>query len=291
MPSCPKSGGLVTFTPGLYTSASALSACDRSNITMWFTPGTYYFSFPSTTASSAVWQMDNATLVGGTPTQSLATQVPTMPGSCVSPLATTTPDTGVQFVFGGESRVVLGGKAHIELCGSYSISTPPVVVTGLTATVKAVPAGSGCVTAAGGCALISSTSSPQDTSALYLQGTVYAPAAMVALSAVTQGKHQTTMSIADGIVARRVTALVDGASPTVGVAALTPDPPPTRQTASIVWLQVFVCADVSPCSTDQKGAAAGRLQLSARVGISQPSTGKVVAGARAVTVYSWAVQR
>ncbi len=299
VPNCPNSGGLVTFLPGVYTDAASLSACDKSNITMWFTPGNYYFNFPSNIAGNPpVWNMDRGSLVGGTPTANIATQTPVMPGSCVSPFPTASAPTtappandGVEFVFGGESQWVVGTKAQVEICGSYSVSAPPIAIYGAKSAVNGVPAQSGCVILVGssGCAMISATFNSQDRSSLYVQGTLYAPNALLNLSAVNQGQHQTNMYFNAGIIVRSLKVFVDGVLPNVvGLPGLTTVAVPQRLPESVAWLQVFVCATVTPCTT-----TAGRLQLRAKVGFSEPvdSTVPLVAGVRSVKVYDWAEQR
>jgi hypothetical protein len=299
VPSCSKNGGLVTFTPGLYRDSAGLNACDNNNTTLYFpSPGTYYFDFPATTP----WEVDNAYVVGGRPQgwdpTSSSPGVPPIGRSCVSPLPSggVTPPVngGVQFVFGGASQWVVGNKAKAELCGSYSATTAPVAIYGLKSPVNGVntvPAQSGCVTALGssGCPFVSSTHHQDDTNSLYVQGTLYAPAALLGLTAVNQGNHQTNMYFNAGIIVRSLQVFVDGVMPNVvGLPGLTPVAVPQRWPESVAWLQVYVCANVSPCTT-----ATGRLQLQAKVGISQPTDAAtpITAGARNVKVYSWAVQR
>jgi hypothetical protein len=144
-PACTTPNSVVTFIPGYYDDAEALSAmmsgtspCHHS--TWWFKPGTYYFDFHNTTnpllTGNNTWTMAAGTLVAGTPVSPAgaviaAPAVPApIPGSCASPVGGA-PVPGVQFIFGGESRLAVeGGKA--EICGTYSASKPPVAVYGLT---------------------------------------------------------------------------------------------------------------------------------------------------------------
>ena len=145
LPTC-DSGSTVEFTPGYYDDAVGLSAMMSgtgpcAGKTFLFPPavvgvGVYYFDFHNgegggLPAGSRVWTISdrNARIVGGTPqgwTPDAST--PTMPGACVSPISTTT-GNGVEFVFGGDSRMSLQAGAA-ELCGQYSDSTPPVTVYG-----------------------------------------------------------------------------------------------------------------------------------------------------------------
>jgi hypothetical protein len=271
VPTCASGGGLVTFSPGLYTNSQTLGACD--NNTMWFKPGVYYFDFAK---NRPTWVIDTGALVGGTPTTTLSAAAPSMPGSCVSPL-TSTAAPGVQFVFGGYSALDIRGTAKVELCGSYSSTAPPIAVYGLKTGTGVVSAPTGCTITIGGCPLLSSSDSAL-SSALYVQGTVYAPAALVALSYGSS----TGQFIKDGVIARSVSASLYGVSPTgVELAPRTLGP---KGAETDVFLQVYVCPKEITCS-----AASGRLQLESDVGIG--TTASVVPGARSVRVYSWAVQR
>ncbi|HEY3465888.1 MAG TPA: hypothetical protein VGL47_12205 [Amycolatopsis sp.] len=149
LPPCTKAGSLVTFTPGYYDDAAGLSAMMSSSSkckdsTWWFKPGTYYFDFhnnaavrpPSLPNGEDVWTIDNGYLVGGTPVDESGRIVATpsvpakIPGACDNPIEDANA-VGVQFVFGGDSRLaVKAGQA--EICGTYSGSKPPVALYGLT---------------------------------------------------------------------------------------------------------------------------------------------------------------
>jgi hypothetical protein len=279
VPNCPSTGGLVTFSPGQYTDSTALSACD--NDTMWFKPGVYYFNFAS---GAPTWVMNTGALVGGTATATLTAATPAMPGSCVSPLTSTTANSGVQFVFGGVSALDISGTAKMELCGSYSATAPPIALYGLSTKVpgqNGVPAESGCIVSVAGCPLVSSSDAALNSVA-YVHGTIYAPKALVALSYGTSGSLATGQFVKDGVIARSISAKLFGVSPTgVAVPTLTTGP---RATETDVFLQVYVCPGVSTCS-----AATGRLRLESKVGVSTATP--VMPGARSVRVYSWAVQR
>jgi Tfp pilus assembly protein PilX len=308
---CLPKGGLVTFTPNsIYSDSVALNSsnCDGSKITMWFPPGTYYFDFP---ASAPKWEVDNATVVGGQPQgwspYSTPIGVPPIPGSCVSPLASTTtapaPDLGVQFVFGGASQWAVGNHASAEICGSYSKSTPPVAIYGLQSLVNGVPALTATGCASPSCALVSSTTGSDDRSNLYVQGTTYAPTARIAITAILNGQHFTNMFFNGGVIARSVSVNLSGVIPNVialpgfsnGTTTGNID---QRLPESVAWLQVYVCAYGGACTMStpicpNSPDACRRLQLRAKVGLSEPTlaTSPIVAGARTVKVYSWAVQR
>ncbi|CRK54994.1 hypothetical protein [Alloactinosynnema sp. L-07] len=137
---------MITFNPGYYDDAHALtdmmaSSSPCRDSTWWFKPGAYYFDFHNTTnplldsGGGNVWTIDNGTLVAGTPVngagQVIASPpVPaTIPGSCNNPIKDANA-VGVQFVFGGDSQLVVkSGQA--EICGTYSTTRPPVAIYGL----------------------------------------------------------------------------------------------------------------------------------------------------------------
>lgn len=137
VPSCP-SGPLVEFRPGYYDDGAALNHlfahCGHGSHakTFWFHPGTYSFDFRDASAAAHVWTIGNdARVVGGTPSGwAPGLTGPSFPGACVSPLESTS-NGGVRFVFGGDSQLRIS-KAHVELCGQYSGSSPPIVLYGAT---------------------------------------------------------------------------------------------------------------------------------------------------------------
>jgi hypothetical protein len=146
LPSC-GTDSTVDFLPGYYDDAVGLSnmmngagAC--AGKTFLFRPaagggvGVYYFDFHNgegggLPAGSRVWTVDDAkaVVVGGTPLGWVPDAgTPVVPGSCVSPLRATA-NNGVQFVFGGDSRLHLKAGS-MELCGQYSSTAPPVALYG-----------------------------------------------------------------------------------------------------------------------------------------------------------------
>jgi len=152
VPAC-GAGATVTFTPGYYDDAVALSSLTSGGCkkTMHFPPGIYFFDFHNGAgaplpAGSHVWTIDDANteVVGGMPQGwTPAGGNPSVPGACVSPLKSTV-NGGVQFVFGGDSRLdVKAGK--VELCGQYSPTSPPIAIYG--ARTGADPGETGPVTA------------------------------------------------------------------------------------------------------------------------------------------------
>ncbi|MET8848957.1 hypothetical protein [Amycolatopsis sp. NPDC004625] len=149
LPACTRAGSLVTFQPGYYDDAAGLSAMMSSSSkckdsTFWFTPGAYYFDFhnssaarpPSLPGGDDVWTVDNGTLVAGTPVDDSGRIIAKPPVPAKIPAACDNPiddakAAGVQFVFGGDSRLaVKAGQA--EICGTYSADRPPVALYGLT---------------------------------------------------------------------------------------------------------------------------------------------------------------
>jgi hypothetical protein len=150
---CP--GGVVTFSPGYYDDATALNNLTTGNGSCaskvwWFTPGTYYFDFHNNLSDPSydsvlgsggdTWTVSRGTLLAGTPTDAAGNVVsvppasPSIPGACQNPINSTSA-VGVQFIFGGDSQLVISGSgnnaANAEICGSYSATRPPIALYGL----------------------------------------------------------------------------------------------------------------------------------------------------------------
>lgn len=155
VPTCSANNSLVTFQPGYYDDAYALtnlmdgSSCKNS--VWWFTPGTYYFDFHNDPARNPNrysglntnnsnggdrWTIGNGYLVAGTPTDAAGTVLakppatPAIPGACDNPIKDAGAQ-GVQFVFGGDSQMQLAA-GQVEICGTYSASKPPIAVYGVS---------------------------------------------------------------------------------------------------------------------------------------------------------------
>jgi hypothetical protein len=287
VPLCFSNNVIVTFTPGLYTDVALLNLMARClNTILYFPPGTYYFNFPAATP----WVIDSAYVVAGTPTAPLVAGIPpAIPGACRSPvppnpIGTWTapgPNTGVQFVFGGASQIVLR-NTQAEICGNYSATSPPVALYGLKTAVGAVPAQSGCVVATPypttGCAAI--TAENQAASKLYVQGTAYLPNAALNIAL----NNPSGQVFSSGVIARTLvlkpTVNANLAGPVIGI----PDDRPVGARV-VVYLTVYVCPGSGTCTT-----ATGTARIRAKVGILDP-TGVAVAGARQITVYSWSLLR
>ena len=296
VPTCPGNGNrprLITFDPGRYTNLSALNSLTSSidngpnankckGSIFHFRPGTYYFDF------GGEWLVDTGYLVGGTETSTLdPDNPPAIPGACQSPIPPNplppggwtkpAPDAGVQFIFGGTSRIHLGA-ARFEICGTYSLTSPPVAVYGLKSAHNGVPAQSGCVTTVGGCAVILSDNAP--TSRLYVQGTTYVPRAKLDISL----NNLTGQVFRYGVVARSLYLNPTGSASLSNPVIEVPDESPSYGRRTVINLTVYVCPGSSTCSTS------GQLRLRVKVGVIDP-TGTAVAGQREITVYNWSVQR
>jgi hypothetical protein len=149
LPGC--AGNPVTFNPGYYDDAVGLSglmggagACGGK--TFWFKPGVYYFDFHNSEMPTSgspvvpngpdVWTFNDSAgvLVGGTRQGwTTSTSNANMPGSCVSPLTSMATNNGVQFVFGGDSRLNVS-KGSMEICGTWYADHPSLVLYGAKAT-------------------------------------------------------------------------------------------------------------------------------------------------------------
>lgn len=119
------------FPAGFYNNAQVLSAAVNSCGTARFASGPYYFDFRDEErgTGSNTWNIATR-LIGGEYVQD------TIPGACRSPIFNDSV-TGVQFVFGGTSRITVSDTAHIELCGPDNDGEPPATLyqqqTGSTA--------------------------------------------------------------------------------------------------------------------------------------------------------------
>ena len=144
----------IAFEPGSYDDADALENLNGCNKTLWFKPGTYYFDFHnepgvgdplyqvgvSGGASDNEWTIANranpnsaAAVIGGIPVDAARNVLPAPPASpssgtsCQSPINNDSAQ-GVQFIFGGNSRLTTGQDAKVELCATYRSNRPPMVL-------------------------------------------------------------------------------------------------------------------------------------------------------------------
>lgn len=160
VPTCPATAGqTVEFEPGYYDDAVALtnlmSTCPGR--TFWFKPGAdgtvgnYYFDFRNGESPAfpgdPIWRITDTDpefrAVAGTPRgwdpAAAIRQVPSIPGSCLSPTESAT-NGGVRFVFGGRSRIELTA-GQMEICGQYYADRPPIAVYGAKTGLPATPSG------------------------------------------------------------------------------------------------------------------------------------------------------
>jgi hypothetical protein len=276
--------------PGLYKDAGLLNAltnnalCSKSIFHL--NPGRYYFNFQGGGAHK--WTIADGWTVGGTATAPLnIASPPAMPGSCVAPATgSSTPSSGVQLIFGGDSRMdyTKNGtdNALVELCASDAPSGPPIALYGLKQAIGsgqfAVPGQSGCITAtpypAGGdsthCAILQSYSDPNP--GMTIQGTTYTPAAAIDLYL----NNNTIQIFRWGLITRSFRLSSTGSTgslsnPVIDVPANAPAP---FNTPNLMYLDVFVCPGAGTCSTS------GTVKLRAKVLVSPDSP-------HAVTVLSW----
>ena len=259
-----------------------------------FTPGAYYFDFGTSGGTSDVWNLNNGGyLVAGNQTGSTpaltAGTAPTIPGACDNPLLTENAQ-GVQFVFGGDSQLVVN-HAPAEIVWDvepqrgtdYRLRSKDRALGTGRAGVS-VPAESGCAVATpypsgGTCAALLTTSAPN--SVLFVQGTTYLPNAAVDVTL----NNVTRQIFESGIFARTLflTTPSSFTSPPGGIIQVPSNSPGFTNADDVVYLTVYVCANQSTGCT----SAVGKLSLRAKIDLY--STGNPLV--RVVTVNSWSVQR
>jgi hypothetical protein len=279
----PACGGAQVYElqPGLYTDAEELNALTDdpacANSVVHLNPGRYYLNFRGPGAHK--WTVSSGFLVAGTATEPLeVNKPPAIPGSCVAPgTPPARTSTGVQLVFGGDSRLESAKDAGIELCASNSSSGPPMAIYGLDENIGSgatqVPAQSGCLVAtpypAAGCAVLRSAKSPNST--LVIQGTVYAPR-----SAVDVALNDNTVRVFRwGLISRGFWLDSTGSTaslndPLIDIPA---DAPPPYSLPNLMYLDVYVCPGAGSC------AASGSVRLRVKVMLTPDP--------RSVTVLSW----
>lgn len=110
------------FQPGFYNNASELSSAVNGCGTAHFNSGAYYFDFVDEEhGGNNVWSI-TTNLIGGEMTSDT-----TIPGRCRSPINNASV-TGVQFVFGSNSRITVSDTAHVELCGPSNGGDAPMTL-------------------------------------------------------------------------------------------------------------------------------------------------------------------
>ena len=115
-------GTSLPFQPGFYNNAKALSDAVNGCSTARFASGKYYFDFRDEERGTGQNALNIATtLIGG---EYVGTAIP---GACKSPILND-PIPGVQFVFGGTSRITVSDTARVELCGPSNGGEPPTTL-------------------------------------------------------------------------------------------------------------------------------------------------------------------
>ena len=139
VPLCAGAKKTYVFQPGYYDDAAALSALTQNSCNsslLLFQAGQYYFDFHD--IGSHVWSVSDGYVVAGKPRTAgtgawnpanYPASSPPVPGSCITPLESQT-NGGVQFIFGNDSRVAVSSGAKMEVCGQYSLTSPPIGLFG-----------------------------------------------------------------------------------------------------------------------------------------------------------------
>jgi hypothetical protein len=168
VPAC--AAGVITFSPGTYDDAVALSALTNgscANATIHLAPdvagvGVYYFDFRN--SGSHEWVISDPTvrIVGGTKKNwvDLGAAVPPIipfPGGCKVDTDSGTKD-GVQLIFGSDSRVNMSAGT-MELCPQPAVAAQEISIYGLrSGTATAVTAASPSTAHSG----VSNVTTPQN---------------------------------------------------------------------------------------------------------------------------------
>jgi hypothetical protein len=163
------------FQPGFYNNGKALSDAVNGCTTARFASGKYYFDFRDEERGTGqnVWNIAK-TVIGG---EYVGTAIP---GACKSPILND-PIPGVQFVFGGTSRITVSDTARVELCGPSNGGEPPITlfqeqVGSTEAPIALAPANAGTVDQltgnAGGDKWTTGTVSPTTTPATSVQAAI-----------------------------------------------------------------------------------------------------------------------
>lgn len=310
----------AAFLPGYYSDVALLNlpcfGVDKNgkpNQTgadfEWFSPGTYYFDFGDTT-----WSWPD-TLVAGTPMDSTSkvpistidankketlgslSKVTSFPGSCADP-STQSVYPGVEFVFGGSSTVTPSSSGKNEICATYSATSPPVAIYGVSSEVvgsNSLDVEGGSVAAqtlcdqetgevvpctsssSGGESLIQSNSNGKNS--FFVQGFTYAPSARISLTQHTGSADQV---FGWGLLLRGLDMTVKGgisSGPFVERHAANEGQVTTTTTTSTIrYISVWTCK-ATDTSCPQTGTPNVRLKV------------QVTGSPAAAKVLSWSVQR
>ena len=285
------------FQPGLYTNVAALNALTNGagacSGSVWhFNPGVYYFNF--TDAIAHQWIVSSGFLVGGTANVSspltvnkIANLASGTPYCVIPTVGGTTMNAGVEFVFGGDSRMYVtkglaSANPNVQICASNSASGPPIAVyglkTGLGSGAFSVPAESGCITAPGyvteggdatHCPVLQTTNDPNPGTTIY--GTTYTPRAMIDLYL----NNNTVQVFRWGLVTRGILVGSSGSSDLSNAVIDVPDDAPAPfPLPTYYYLDVYLCPGQATCNTS------GTVALRAKIQVSSTTP-------RSVKVLSW----
>jgi hypothetical protein len=320
---CQTSGSTryAAFLPGKYTlltsssQSSMNTPCKNGSNWVaadvdWFTPGTYFFDLNG----GGDWNAAG-TVIGGTPTKPDGSKISGLDGTNAATLGTSTLSNlslatsfpgacanpsvqnnygGVEFVFGGASRVNLPAGNKFELCATYidpnSCVTPscavpvavfgnPVSGHGTTIGTVTTESSSGACFATSGCAGGSMfETNINGASTFHVQGYVYAPDARVELTFKNQTDPATAGQVFNwGLLLRAFNATVNGSSqsipfvqlPATSVGIVTPTPYPSTvvstpapvasvsATYTIRYVNVWICTVASLQASGQPSCPSG----------------------------------
>lgn len=145
IPSCPASK-VVIFQPGNYSDAAGLSSLMSggcAGAAFYFSPGYYYFDF--TNAGSHQWTIvdPNADVIGGKvedtsatptiwdPTAANARSTLPSPRQCAGNDTNLLANSGVQFIFGGDSQLYVNADESMDLCPIVDSSRQEISIYGV----------------------------------------------------------------------------------------------------------------------------------------------------------------
>jgi hypothetical protein len=156
-PTC--TGRTLTFSPGRYTDPTWFATtkwpavvCGAGTLptSIYFSPGAYYFDFGAG-GESTTWTLTNISVIGGArsaayngnaqPSFPTNMQDGTNPVNCQTESGNGAA-TGLQFILGGASQMVLGSQAKVELCPKVDTNGFGVAVLGLNSGDPGVVGGS-----------------------------------------------------------------------------------------------------------------------------------------------------
>jgi Tfp pilus assembly protein PilX len=173
----------------------------------------------------------------------------------------------------------------VSLTNKNDVEDIDAIQLDLTYVAPAYRAGTGCITAgpytgsgnASRCALITSEGSPN--SQFYVQGTTYAPRAVVDVTL----NNATEQVFRFGVIARSLWVKLTGSFSFGGPVIEVPDDSPGFVFS--VYLRVYLCASPGPCATS------GTPALRAKVAFIDANPSAPAPGKRQVSVLSWSSPR